>query len=125
MSDLDPGEIVKSWIRMQLAENGSEEYEREFWSFEKLSNYCRKEPRCAWEIVVGIYESTSNDVVLSNLAAGPLEDLLVYHGSLALPWVADYCVRQPSFGEVLQMVWRNEMRDEVWNGLSKLVRKYS
>jgi hypothetical protein len=108
---------------MHLAKQGSQAYEQEFWSCDVLWDYCRKKPEQAWRAIVEIYECRAGEVVLSNLAAGPVEDLLVYHGELVLPWIEQYCAEHAEFVDVLQMVWRNAMSDEVWDGLNRLIRK--
>jgi len=118
-------QLATSWIRLHHAEMNSEEYEKDFWSFEKLSEFCRKNPEDAWRVIVKIYENHPDEKILSNLAAGPLEDLLVNHGRLALIWIDQYCMNESDLVKVLQMVWRNAMSEEVWGGLNRLIKEYS
>jgi hypothetical protein len=125
VNEPDLTQIAQSWVRMQRAERNSPAYEAEFWSFEAIWEFCRNRPEDAWKAIVEIYGSEPEDIVLANLAAGPVEDLLVYHGSVALPWMAACCAAQPGFAKVLQMVWRNAMPDEVWDGLKRLIEAYS
>jgi hypothetical protein len=121
----DIQKLTNSWIKMHLAKRDSEEYEREFWSFDLLWGYCGEKPDRAWAAIQAIYRERPEEIVLANLAAGPVEDLLVKNGAIALPWIDHFCSEEAEFVEVLQMVWRNAMTDEIWKGLNSLIAKYS
>jgi hypothetical protein len=125
MSEPELKRLAQSWIRMQRAKRNSAAYEAEFWAFETLSKFCRSQPEDAWQVIVSIYDEQPEEIILANLAAGPAEDLLVYHGSVALPWMAAYCAGEPGIAKVLRMVWRNAMPDDVWDGLKRLIEKHA
>lgn len=122
MDEIQLQQLATAWMRMQRAQADSEAYEAEFWSLELLWDLCRKEPDHAWKAICEIYRSRPEEIVLANLAAGPVEDLLVYHGDVALPWIARYCSDEPGFVSVLEMVWRNDMTESAWTGLQDLIR---
>jgi hypothetical protein len=73
----------------------------------------------------GSYERNSGNKVISNLAAGPIEDLLVYHGNLALMLIDQYCHEEHKFVEVMKLIWKNSMSDEVWGRLQRLIHNHS
>jgi hypothetical protein len=125
VNEFDLKEVAKSWIRMHNAEINSDEYEEEFWSFEKLDGLCRKSPNEAWALIVEIYENHAGEKIESNLAAGPLEDLLVNHGRQILKLIDGYCENSSGFVGVLKMVWQNSMPDDVWGELQKLIARRS
>jgi hypothetical protein len=125
MDEPDLERLVASWVRLQHAERGSEAHAQDFWSFETLWDYCADHPDWAWRVIVDMHGGHADEKTLANLAAGPVEDLLVKHGDLALPWIEQYCIGHPGFVTVLQMVWRNAMTDEVWDGLNRLIKKYA
>jgi len=52
--------------------------------------------------------------LLGNLAAGPLEDLLAYHGSEMIDELELLARRNPDFSYLLGGVWQNLMSDDVW-----------
>lgn len=122
MDEIQLQELATAWMRMHRAQANSEAYATEFWSFELLSDLCRNNPDHAWKAIREIYCSRPEEIVLANLAAGPLEDLLVYHGDAVLPWIARYCADEQGFVTVLEMVWRNDMTESAWNGLQSLIR---
>jgi hypothetical protein len=117
--------IAKSWISLHHSKTNSKEYDENFWSFEKMSDYCRKNPEYAWKIIIEIYENNPGEKIISNVAAGPLEDLLVNNGNFVLKWVNQYCLNNADFVNVLKMVWRNEISEDIWNELDGLIKKYS
>jgi hypothetical protein len=85
----------------------------------------KKHPEHAWKAIVEIYAQQPDELALSNLAAGPLEDLFVYHGRVALTWADQYCASDAGFVKVLKMVWRNAMSDKVWVGLNRVIERYT
>ena len=48
------------------------------------------------------------------LSAGPLEDLLAYHGHLIIDRVEAEARRKPLFAKLLGGVWQNIMPDDIW-----------
>ena len=49
-----------------------------------------------------------------NLSAGPLEDLLVYHGHEVIDRVESEARSNPKFASLLGGVWKNAMADDIW-----------
>jgi hypothetical protein len=124
MNESDCKLLAATWIRLQQAERRSAERDELFWSFDALWELCRNDPEMAWRVIVDIYRNRPAERVLANLAAGPIEDLLVHHGDLALPWIEDCCANEPGFAKVLDMVWKNSMPDKVWDRLRRLIARY-
>jgi hypothetical protein len=52
---------------------------------------------------------------LAILSAGPLEDLLVYHGDTVIDRVEAAAKANPTFAFLLGGVWRNAISQEVWD----------
>jgi hypothetical protein len=123
MDDTALQQLATAWIRLHREENGSAARKKELWSFDKLWDLCRSDPDAAWKVILEIVRRQPEEKILANLAAGLVEDLLVYHGNLVMPWMIQYCVDHPDFAKVLAMVWRNDMTDDVWNGLQKLISR--
>ena len=86
-----------------------------FWAFEKLDEICLKTPDMCFEIILEILNIKPNDEIISNLAAGPLEDLLSRHGEYMISKVEDVSKINPAFKELLGGVWQNSMSEEIWN----------
>lgn len=106
-------ELVDTWIRLQKADLDSTEYKRGEWSAVKLNMMCVTEPGTAWEVVIKIFESTSDAWIYENLGAGPLETLLGMHSDFALNAMKSYAELNPEFLEVAAYVWPHSLAPEV------------
>src|SRR5882672_11112318 len=83
------------------------------WSFEEFDRLVRLEPESAWEAVLAVLAATTNEYTLSNLAAGPLEDLLNQHGGTFIDRIEKLARSDPRFQELLCGVWRAST-PEIW-----------
>jgi hypothetical protein len=107
-------EIAKSWILMHKAESGSHDYEENFWAFDKLYKLCDEAPDQGFEIIEEIVRIDSSDRILSNIAAGPMEELLVKHGSQFIDRVERLAASNDKFRKMLGAMWKNEISDDIW-----------
>jgi predicted proteasome-type protease len=55
-----------------------------------------------------------SDKVIAGLAAGPFEDLLVYHGDAFIERVEERAREDDAFNDLLGRVWRNSMKLRIW-----------
>lgn len=122
VNEADVGELAATWIKLQKAPRDSRQARRDrldayFWSFEKLGDLIQKDPDAVWEVIQKIRDLDSTDLILANLAAGPVEDLLVYHGERFIDRVVVRARRDPVFRKLLGAVWRNEIPESVWKKL--------
>jgi hypothetical protein len=81
---------------------------------EQLDKLCRKQPELCWEIIVEILHTPHHESVDWNLAAGPLEDLLAWHGAKFIDRVEERAQSDPKFKELLGGVWQNATPRELW-----------
>jgi hypothetical protein len=80
-----------------------------------LDKCCKKDPDFALEIIFDIFnENYTDDSILENLAAGPLEDLLSRNGPLVIDSIIKFSRENEIFKPVLLYVWRNSISAEVW-----------
>ena len=84
MEQVDKQKIAESWIAMHLAGSGTQVYEDNFWAFMKLDDLVYKDPFQALEIIKAIILTNSSEVILTNLGAGPLENLMCYNDSAVI-----------------------------------------
>src|SRR4051812_29100223 len=81
-------EVAVAWVVncRDATEHGSESDEADdtFWAYQALDKLCASDPDRALDIILLILESSPPTRVLDNLAAGPLEDLLVRNGTKVL-----------------------------------------
>ena len=90
---------------------------------ERLDDLVRNDPDRAWPIVIDVIQRTSHDDLLGYVCAGPLEDLLVYHGHILIDRVEALGKQDPHFRRALRGVWgRNSMPPDVGRRLDELVR---
>jgi hypothetical protein len=112
LNELD--DIADAWIKLHYLPEESEERERNFWAFMRLSKLIRGDPEAAWSVIDQILGKDSSDVILSNVGAGPLEDLLVAHGARFIDRIEKRAKSDAIFKKLLGTVWKNAMPEDVW-----------
>ncbi|WP_031433034.1 DUF6869 domain-containing protein [Methylomarinum vadi] len=101
----------------------STEAELTWWAYEELEQLIDKNPQQALEIILDILNLTDEDRVLDNLAAGPLESLLVKNGDIVIGNVVSLAKRDAKFYELLKGVWGNSIDESIWNEIKTLVQE--
>ena len=122
MSPEERSKIVLAWIEhcTRRIERDEHNVFREvhgqdnFWTLEELSRLCRKQPELCWEIILEILRTPHHESVDWALAAGPLEDLLAWHGTEFIEKVEEQARSNPKFKELLGGVWQNTTPKELW-----------
>lgn len=114
MDKTDIEAIANAWVALHLALEGTDAYRRNFWAYERMSNLCTETPETCWQLIHAIREIDDSDTILSNLAAGPLEELLVAHGEYFIERIEHLANKDEKFRKLLGVVWRNEIKDSVW-----------
>jgi len=106
-------EIAEAWVDLHRLPEDSPEQQGKFWSFERLWELVHDDSEAAWNIIQIIRQEES-DLILSNLAAGPLEDLLVAHGDRFIDRVETLAERDAQFRRLLAATWQNSMPPQLW-----------
>lgn len=88
-----------------------------FRAFERLQELVRGEPEFAWPVIREICQIDASDAILANLAAGPVEDLLVHHGGEFIQRIELLAENDPVFRKMLGAVWKSNIADDVWGRL--------
>ena len=97
MRVLTDSNLVREWIALQYADEGSEEYEAHFDAYSLVWEMTHECPEEAWAFILAVLENDGSDLVMANLSAGSLEDLLVYHGSAVIDRVEVTAKANPNF----------------------------
>ena len=119
--DLDEmGKIAETWIELYRFPEDSSEYDGRFWSHERLWELIRDDPETAWNIIQ-IIRRDGSDLTLSNLAAGPLEDLLVTHGDQFIDRVEALAKHDAQFRKLLGATWQNSIPGTLWGRIKAVV----
>jgi len=110
---VEMNKIAETWIELHRLPEESSEREERFWSHERLWELIRDDPEEAWRIIQ-IIRQEGSDLILSNLAAGPLEDLLAAHGERFIDRVEALARSDAQFRKLLGAVWQNSMSAGLW-----------
>tara|TARA_B100000614_G_C14498945_1_gene473808 strand:- start:221 stop:634 length:414 start_codon:yes stop_codon:yes gene_type:complete len=119
-SDID---IASAWVRFTHADFESDTYERNFWAFEKLSDYACDEPERALGIIIAILEIDDSETIRGRLAAGPVEDLLGVNGLRVINRIEEFASSNPTFVHVFNGVWNSGIEPEIWARVSSLGKR--
>jgi hypothetical protein len=119
--NMDPSnhEIATTWLRYGQLSRG-ERPERLAsdalsWASQTLYQLVRDNPERAWKVIELLLKLDSSEIVLANVAAGPVEDLLVHHGAKFIDRVEQATVSDPVFKKMLGAVWKNNIPADIWN----------
>lgn len=72
------------------------------------------DPEAAWQAVLRIMQHELSEEQISLLAAGPVEDLLAWHGAQFIDRIEAEAKRSQAFAQVLGGVWRRDIPQQVW-----------
>lgn len=93
--------------------------ERLYALFEKLPGRVLN-PDLGLATIFAIMQMTDDRWVLTNLAAGPLEDFLGTQGETYIDTIHTLALKHPRLREVLRGVWEGRMSKEVWHRIEVL-----
>lgn len=118
--DINFSHLAESWIadwEIRRPDNNRSEPSP---SIDIVSNFhLEGEHEALWKFVIETYRKPMSQRVFAILAAGPLEDLLVYFGSEYIDRVEMLARKDSKFNELLGGVWKNAIMDEVWERITR------
>lgn len=115
MEKTELAKIADAWIAGEEAESETPEHEENWWAIEQVMDWSlKRETEWLWQFILIIYQREVSEKILAVLAAGPLEDLLVYDGTNFIDRVERLAKEDKKFNWLLGGVWRRSMKDEVW-----------
>ena len=85
----------------------------EFWAVAMLDELAHNEPDTAWLLILELIRQPLSDDAFGCLAAGPLRNLIEYHGPALIERVEDEARANPAFRRLLRGVWESGTPD-VW-----------
>jgi hypothetical protein len=80
---------------------------------------CTDQPEAAWEAILEILKSELTEDQEAMLAAGAMEDLMVYHGPVFIDRIEQEAKANTRFNHLLGGVWRRGMPKEIWDRIEK------
>lgn len=108
-------ELAELWIEYHHTDD-----DELFKSVTKLERMLETDEERAWRVILLILKIDCSDVIISNLAAGPMEEILVRHGDGLIDRVEVKAEKDPDFKKVIMGVWKSDMADDVWNRVKVL-----
>jgi hypothetical protein len=84
---------------------GAEHHAEDFWAWDRVKQIvCSADAERAWQLVQAIVRSAP-DNRLEYVGAGPVEDLVVYHGRALIDWIVGEASRDSRFQTALASIW--------------------
>jgi len=90
------------------------------WAFDKTFDLSLDNPHDALDVILEINRITDEERVLANLAAGPLESLLVHHGKDVIDKVIVTARDDSKFRDLLLGVWKSSIEESVCKRIEDL-----
>ncbi len=106
--------LVSAWLEFQHTPEDTPEWTARRSIVDTFDDLCTTDPERAWAAILQVIELESDDDVLAELAAGPLEDLLSRHGEAFIERVEERARADRRFLRVLRGVWQLFITDQVW-----------
>jgi hypothetical protein len=123
MDELQQQNLINTYIKYQKIDEKSKEADELFWAFMEMNELIKENPELAWLLIKKILETDNSIKIIQNLSAGPLEDLLVYHGDQFIDRIEAEAKNNPDFAKLLGGVWKNEISDENWERINKVCNR--
>lgn len=90
MSNKDSATLAQAWI----------DFQRNWWAWDKLDEYCRKDADAAWGVLKSLTELADTDELLEDIGVGPLEDFINYYADSHIEQL-EQAASQPGMAKAL------------------------
>lgn len=80
-------------------------------------------PEQQWKFILAAVSLAESDDELGDIAEGPIEHLLGWHGKEYIGLVEMQAAKDPKFARTLTGVWKNKIADDVWARLRALQKQ--
>ena len=94
-----PNPLVDDWLGYHAA--GCEPTDPQFAAWQGIDDLVRRDPEAGWALILELTVGAADDRLLANVAAGPLEDLLVGDSDRFIESVELEARRDPKFRRCL------------------------
>lgn len=113
--------ISQGWVRFHLCDpNHRDENNPDFQFVEELDKLISSNTSNAIDVIVSIVVNNDDDMILSNVAAGPMEDLLRGATLEDIAKIERLSIEIPKFKRMLGGVWKNSIPDDIWLRIVKI-----
>jgi len=119
MTEFERRSLVSAWIAAEEQRDVGANARWNDPAIDTVDDLPENDPDEAWEFINAVLARHPSDKVIAVLAAGPLEDLLVYHGDAFIERVEERAREDDAFNNLLGGVWRNSMKLRIWRRVEK------
>ncbi|MCG7984202.1 MAG: hypothetical protein JAY90_15805 [Candidatus Thiodiazotropha lotti] len=102
---MDTRKLASSWISAQKFGVGNTGYDSHSWAVSELIELAVDDPEKTWILIKEILKLDDSDYIVKSVGAGPLEDLMVYHGKIFIERIQKEASMSDSFKNAMQNVW--------------------
>ncbi|MBI1423278.1 MAG: hypothetical protein GC149_07420 [Gammaproteobacteria bacterium] len=120
MRNMNIDEIAEAWIEMWSYEVNNPERDKFDWVYDFEDEATHDQPEIALKLILAVLEKNQTNHILEVLSAGPLEDLLAYHGEHIIEIIEAEARKNKQFAGLLGGVWQNSMLDHIWERVQKV-----
>lgn len=106
--------FAEAWVNFNRLAVDANERDPLTGVLDEVDGIIQRDPGEGWKFIEAVRRMDVDAHLLSNLAAGPLEDYLVAHGETEIERVESLAKHDPSLRDLLAQMWKNAMSDEVW-----------
>ncbi len=96
----DRDALIATWIRH--AESGDQAL---FWAYDALADLIHQRPTVAWTVIEELVHRAPAGSAFDLAAAGPLEDIIAWHGQEVIDFVEQRADHDETLREALSRVW--------------------
>ena len=118
MEDAEIENWAESYIRYYDVSSDRNGEESDYWAVELFMTSEVEMSESHWKVINLIVNKSNEQSVIGNLAAGPLEDLIHYHGKQFIDRIETEARKNPLFRHLLGGVW-NSGPSELWSRIEK------
>jgi len=106
--------IANAWVQFTRLAVDASERDSLAKVLDEVDDIIQRDSVEGWAFIEAVRNMKVDLSLLSNLAAGPLEDYLVVHGESEIARLESLAKHDVSFRQLLAQTWKNSMSDEVW-----------
>ena len=116
--------LVDSLLFTLREDVGSTRYEENCWASECVDTIVGKAPETAFRLILLALAQCRTDSEIGRLAAGPLENLVFFHGGRMIEAIEREASENERFRFLLSGIWgESDVDPEIWRRIQAAVRK--
>lgn len=109
--------VINDWIQNRYEARKNEDLEPAdelIWASEAILEAIWHDPETAWQLILNIIKRDSSEMVLFDVGAGPLENLLNYHAERFIDRIESEARINEAFRTALSGVWHSDIPNSIW-----------